>query len=89
MESHYSINIAKATSERHGFVHHAKMILKEWRESDALAVLADTRKRYPAPEFQCSLTHWDVRGSTIESTTEQPAPLGPPLSNPHEMNDKR
>lgn len=33
---------------------------------DAKLFLEDTRKRYPGPEFQCTMTQWKLRGETIE-----------------------
>ena len=75
MEQSYRINVAKAHPTQKKFMSSEPLYMHHHRISfdwltpreDALARLADTRERYPAPEFKCSLSRWVLQGEQIDA----------------------
>lgn len=67
IESHYSINVAKASFNplRPPYLHYLRIELGHRCEEDALDMLLDTRKRYPAPEFNVTMTYVACVGQHI------------------------
>lgn len=70
--SNFEINIAQADPKHRQFGtnkplyrHHAKLELGQMLEANALLKLADTRTRYPAPDFNVTMTHWVCRGYSV------------------------
>lgn len=64
-QDHYSINIARRRGQTDNYFHHARMVVTVL-EPVAKAILADTRERYPSPEFKVTMTHWTYRGRFID-----------------------
>lgn len=70
MQSHYEINIAKAHPTRKAFgggpayEHFARVQLPHMKAHEAYAVAdaADFARRFPAPDFNVSMTYWEGRG---------------------------
>lgn len=49
------------------YVHFVSIYLGDMLKVDeAKLFLEDTRKRYPAPEFNCTMMQWKLRGEQIE-----------------------
>lgn len=72
IESNYAINVAKAhptrkawASEEPAYEHFVKLELGSRWETDAIEMLADTRARYPYPDFKVHMTHWSCSGTTV------------------------
>lgn len=72
MESHYLLNIAKATGQTRVYdgaqhpvySHFAAVRLPQMRahEAEAIATAETFAARFPAPDFKLSLTYWEGRG---------------------------
>lgn len=67
IESHYSVNVSKASfnPRRSPYLHYLRIELGSKMEDEALDILADTRKRYPAPDFKVTMTYVNCVGHRI------------------------
>lgn len=70
--SNCAINVAKAhpTQKQFGtdkprYLHYVAVELGQRPADEAMAIFADTKARYPAPEFSVTMTHWRCTGHEI------------------------
>lgn len=57
----YEINLAKGDRMVNGnfrYIHFGKLTLGTSDKETALAILDDTKARYPSPEWKVDLTYW-------------------------------
>jgi len=67
--SHYRINVARYdgmnwNGTERKYVHHFRVLITD--RPDAEQVTKDLRARFLEPEFQITVTYWDVRGTSVE-----------------------
>jgi len=76
-EQGYHINVSRnydgetlwphTDKEKLRYVHFVNVFIGTPLPDEALLFLEDTRKRYPAPEFKCTMTKWVLRGEPVEA----------------------
>jgi hypothetical protein len=70
--SNYSINVAQAHptrkqwgTDKPSYLHYCAIELGQCLKLHALNMLADTKERYPHPEFLVEMTYWECRGIAV------------------------
>lgn len=66
-ESHYELNIAERVLDEgpNNYAHFAKVQLGSFWPHVAHR-MREFNKRFPAPDFQLELTHWNIAGKPIK-----------------------